>query len=313
MTTIKPPLELETYFADIRTAVENCFDKDKFDHTCEYTLKECTNTYGNREPKEPIECIDVRVSGLKGIQNFQIRQCLYFSIVPQKEEGRTYFKTSFWVQVHDFRTCAPRRGRDYGQIEYLMKLMISFTQTLDSDFQGEFCLQVLHDTTTWEDDNNFEGIDMRLLHVLEHGQSRLNELEIYEPQYAKNRKKLEEHLGNLFTLQLPPEMHKSFKSFLNLMKLTCPTNKQMFVAVAARLSILNDAWEDGTFVDENKIEIELFRQLLRAEQERPFFKSMFQNLMLKQDGVERKAPVPVLPLVEKNLNRWPGRNLWPKI
>ena len=305
MTTAKQPSELETYMADIRTTMKTCFDELKFDHTIEYAPKECMNAYGQ---KELIDCIEVYVEGLKGIQNFQIRPCLHFSIVPQQKEGREDFETHFWVQVNEFRTCAPRKGsgynqygyNKYGHVDNLMRLMIEFTTTLDENFRGEFRLQVLHDTTTWEEDNNFDGIDMRLLHVLEHGQSRLNQLHLKEPQYDKNMIKLVTYFEKQFILQLPKEMLQAYFNFTNLMELKFPaTNKQLFVAVAERLRTLNDAFENKTFGDENKIEIDLFKTLLAQEGRNLIFKDMFKNLLLKQEDVVRKTPHSVQPLLNE--------------
>ena len=302
MTTAKQPSELETYLADISTTMKTCFDELKFDHTIEYVSKECINTYGQ---KELIDCIEVYVAGLKGIKNFQIRRCLYFSIVPQQKDGRKDFKTHFWVQVNWFRTCAPRKESWYdqnhhGHVDNLMRLMIEFTTTLDEIFRGEFRLQVLHDTTSWEENNNFDGIDMRLLYVLEHGQSRLNQRHIKEPQYDKNMIKLVTYFEKQFTLQLPQEMLQAYFNFTNLMELRFPpTNKQLFVAVAERLRTLNDAFENKTFGDENKIEIDLFKNLLAQEGQNPIFKDMFKNLLLKQEDVVRKTPHSVQPLLNE--------------
>lgn len=196
--------------------------------------------------------------------------CMRMSIKPVlSSDAREMLTTSFFITVHQFQTCTPRWIKD-GQIQSLMERCIEFMQLLETTSPGEFRLKFDGDFTSDLDDNQIDGLNMRTLFTLAHGQPRLATLGIRDHLF--NSKFIEFKRMLSLQFRLPPTVNKALlEKHWRLIGIATPMKRipligEVFKGIFKRISELNDKLDDDddddTVLDED--EIKLWKEIITS-------------------------------------------------
>jgi len=282
-----------------RQSVEECFDSKFFD--CKFV-------------EESLECINVYVSGLKGLDeklpDYLPQQCLHFSLKKQKPQVRLVLKTCFIITIHAFQTCAspklPSASGNYslwydcwkintrGHTQNILSRMTALLEMLEKKFPGEYVLELSEDKTMWDDDE-IKGLNMRILYTLAHGESHLHQMGFHERQ-SDLKQKFGSYLNEPFILVLPQnrihlrDKWTQFKKLANFNPKEQTKIQQVFIAVYKCVSSWNDELRNNAEFQVDADELDLLKHLLDCQEEKitKKFPKMFSNYVF---DMERKTLV----------------------
>lgn len=225
----------------------------------------------------------------------EMKECIFFTIVQENDaNARTTFGTNFWVTIHTFQ---PVSSVDVGNI---MERMIQFMNLLEETSPGEYRLKMDGDIpSTWDNNNQIDGVNMRALYTLAHGQTRLNELGLQDNMFESKYLDFKAYLQSNFHFPSSAKI-QTFQTYRKLLGElpNIPKTGQVFQGIYARIRFWNDQlanpFADNVQVDQT--EIDLYCKIIDAhvaDVERFF--PMKKIHMLKT--ARQRAPEPETPPV----------------
>jgi len=260
---------------------------------------------------------DVHISGYKFSEGFTnlcirnswpipaIKECMTFSIVQETNpEARNTYDTNFWVTIHTFQPC---KAAADGQIQSLMERMIEFMQMLEEASPGEYRLKLDRDIPSTWDENLIDGVNMRALFTLAHGQTRLNTLGIQDHLFdSKYLDFNNAYLQSNFLFPSRTAKVQTFQAYRG--KLDVPNNipktGQVFQGIYKRIRFWNDELNKDSNTAVDTVEIDLYCKIIDAhvaDVEKFFPSNKIHMLKIQRqrapepDDDEKAASIPKTP------------------